>query len=250
MGYEAPRRVETSARTFVIIEHLDHVEHARISTIARELEMSKGIVHNHVSTLRELGYVTKRGPHYQLSAKLVHLGRRVRSHSPLYRAATSALGAYADRVDTGVLLIERAGQQGIVIDSHRLPPSVALTVGSALPMAHSLPGVVVLTMAGEAEEPVASADYDLESVRAALDEQGYVEGTLTATDSTPCLAAPLVDDESCYGALAALRPPVEDTTHDIAAEITTVRAEIEAGLGEDRSRKRSFATEKHAWIDS
>lgn len=55
MDYEVNRRIATSARTFSIVEHLSAVDAAGVSTLADELDMSKGIVHNHLSTLRELG---------------------------------------------------------------------------------------------------------------------------------------------------------------------------------------------------
>ncbi len=251
MGFEATRRVDTSARTFTIVEHLDHVEHARISEIARDLEMSKGIVHNHVSTLRELGYVTKRGPHYQLSAKLVHLGRRVRSHSPLYRAASSVLDTYTERVETGVLLVEQAGEQGIVIESYRLPASVELTVGTALPMSESLPGTVLLSSTDKPVSDLPKSRYDYEVLRSMLAEHGVATGTLTADETTQCVAAPVTDgDGDCYGSLAVIVPSTSDAPEALIESVATVRAQVETGLQGDSPHERSFTTEKHSWIDT
>jgi len=84
MTYEATRRVETTAWTFTTVEYLNEVGPSRMAAIATDLEMNKSIVHNHLSTLRELGYVTKFGDYHQLSPKLLSLGHRVRANAPIY----------------------------------------------------------------------------------------------------------------------------------------------------------------------
>jgi DNA-binding IclR family transcriptional regulator len=254
MTYEATRRVETSARTFAIVEHLAHAGPTRVSALARDLEMSKGIVHNHLSTLRELGYVVKRGAHYLLSARFVHLGRRVRSHSPLYRAASGAVAAYADRHEVGVLLLEDAGADGVVIESDRLPPAVDLTVGTTSPLSQSLPGRVLLESQRESDRESSDTGIDRQASDTGIDrqasetnegsaetgrgtgdparepddptrgaddvgqqlaERGFAVGALSAADAVRCVAVPIHDDEgTCYGCVAVVLPDGAETTRE------------------------------------
>lgn len=265
MTYTATRRVEASARTFAIVEHLGHVGRRRITPLARELEMSKGIVHNHVSTLRELGYVTKVGDYYELSSQFVHLGCRVQRQSALYRAAHSLLAAYANRVEAGVVCVQRAGDKAAVTDSHRLPSSVGLSVGTTQPLARLLPGVVLQlrTAAVSAAEP-ASVDgetreasstahgHDIEQLTAQLDERGWVTGPLAADSSTDCLAFSVANsDGAVHGSVGIVLPDTQDDQHrqSIEESVPALRQRIETRIQRDTAGERSFATEKHAWID-
>lgn len=252
MTYEATRRVESSARTFAIIEHFDQVGRARISQIARELDMSKGIVHNHVSTLRELGYVTKIGDHYQLSPKFLQLGHRVRTRSTLNRASSDLLDAYAERVETGVVCMQRAGEQGVVTDGYRLPASLGLTVGTALPLSRSLPGVLLQLAVDASSADDESHEYDRDRLAQQLAEQGFVDGPLVPTSTADCVAFPVTDaDGNCHGSIGVLQPEGQSTDDGrrLAASVPTLREQIEARLQQSGTDERSVATEKHTWID-
>ena len=63
--------------------------------------MSKSGIHNHLSTLREHGYVIKQGNEYSLSLQFLSLGGHVRNRSPLYRHGRSKIDQLA--ADTGML---------------------------------------------------------------------------------------------------------------------------------------------------
>lgn len=246
MTYEATRRVEASVRTFAIVEHLSDVGPAGISAIAAELDMSKGIVHNHVSTLRELGYITKVGDDYQLSPKFLTLGYQVRSQSPLYRVATDAIQSYTDRVDAGVVLFQQAGDEGIVIEARGLPSTVGLAVGSALSLSASLPGIVLLLANGS--RPDEDHGYDLSALEMAFETDQSVRGPITSDSMTDCLAVSVTDaDGVCHGSLGVV-PRAMDNPAQLAESVSTLRDRIETGLQQEDSRERSFATEKHSWI--
>jgi len=141
MTYEATRRVETSVRTFTIVEHLMGAGPSRVSTIAADLEMTKGIVHNHLSTLRELGYVCKVDERYQLSPKFLSVGHRVRTASPLYRAAHDPLDSFAARLDSDVVLYAQTGRDAVVIDTHGSGGLSDTVVGTTHPLSDCLAGL-------------------------------------------------------------------------------------------------------------
>ena len=251
MEYEANRRVEASVRTFAIVEHLSRVDAAGVSALAAELDMSKGIVHNHLSTLRELGYVTKVGERYRLSPKLLAVGIRGRSNAPLYRFATDLVDTFTDQFDVGVVVCQRAGGDCIVIDARGAPRTVDIDVGTVLPLYESLVG---LTMAIEdATIEVDSVDqYDVDSVRRSLERTGYALDRLSTTLAPDCIAVPVLDgDGTTRGCIGVVLPDAlgNRRRHRIGEAAISLRERIEDRFDGGWTDERSFATEKHAWID-
>ena len=264
MSFKANRPVKTSAKTFEIVEQLSRTDRIRLSQLAADLDESKGIVHNHLSTLRELGYVRKIGDRYQLSPKLLSVGFRARSHSRLFTAARSPLSDLADRLDTGVVLCERAATECLVTDVYRLPQRLDIGVGTAIPISDSLPGLVAASAAASTAasatdgesietpiEPAPAAEYDPGAIREALAEQGAVVGPLTSSTTVGCVAVPLVDEAGdCYGGAGILLPTdaADQESAELVEAAVRLRSRIETRLDSGWESTRSFATEKHSWI--
>jgi len=257
MSFKANRPVKTSLKTFEIIEQLSHTDRVRLSRLAEELDESKGIVHNHLSTLRELGYVRKIGDRYQLSPKLLSVGFRARSQSRLFTAAHPPLSELADRLETGVVLCEPASTECIVTDSQRLPEGLDIGVGTAIPISESLPGLVVAVAAADegstdtTAEHEPAAEYHLAAIGEALTEQGYAVGPLTSATAVDCIAVPVVDDAGdCYGSAGVLLPAdvSEQRSQQLIEAAVQLRTRIETRLDSGWESTRSFATEKHSWI--
>ena len=275
MSFKANRPVKTSLKTFEIIEQLSHTDRVRLSRLAEELDESKGIVHNHLSTLRELGYVRKIGDRYQLSPKLLSVGFRARSQSRLFTAGRPPLSELTDRLDAGVVLCEPASTECIVTDSQRLPEGLDIDVGTAIPISESLPGLVVAVAAADEgstdttaeHEPAAdresvdahgstiehepAAEYDLAAIGEALTEQGYAVGPLTSATAVDCIAVPVVDEAGdCYGSAGVLLPAdvSEQRSQQLIEAAVQLRTRIETRLDSGWESTRSFATEKHSWI--
>lgn len=249
MAYEANRRVEASARTFAIVERLSETDSAGVSALAADLEMSKGIVHNHLSTLRELGYVRKLGDDYQLTPRLLGQGLRARSNARLYRYAADLCEEVAAHLDTGVVLCQHAADDCTVVDAAGLPPGADLGVGTTLPLAESLVGLVTL-IAGNADEPPADAGtaYDFAGIRASLDADGYATGPLSP-DHGGCVAAPILDAAGdCHGSIGVVLPAGEQARQRVTEATASLRDRIEARFDSGWAGERSFATEKHSWI--
>ena len=252
MTYEANRPVKTTVKTFEIIEQLSRTDRIRLSRLADELDVSKGIIHNHLSTLRELGYVRKVGEQYQLSAKLLSVGFRTRSHSQLFAAAHPPLTEVADRVDTGVVLCEQAASDCIVIDAQQLPAGVDTTVGTTIPLSESLLGQVVDSRAATASESAElSNTYDPAAIDEAIDERGYAIGPITSETAVDCIAVPICEETGdCYGSLGVMLPSGagEQRSQQCIEAALQLRTRTERRLGSGWEATRSFATEKHSWI--
>ena len=251
MKFEANRPVKTSQKTFEIIEHLSRIDRVRISEIAEQLDISKGIVHNHLSTLRELGYVRKIGEEYQLTPKLLSTGFQSRSHSRLFNAAHVPLSDVADSLDTCLLLSEQAVTDSIVTDVHRLPNDLDITIGTTFPPEKSLAGLVAAS-AGSREVPDnIAAEYDLADITEAISKQGYALGPIRSSTSTEAVAVPIVDaDEYCHGCVAVLLQTgiLDQQREQLIEAAVQLRTRIENRLDSGWQSTRSFATEKHSWI--
>ncbi len=245
MPYEAPRRVETTTRSFEIIEYLRQHGKTGVSTIASELDMNKGIVHNHVSTLRELGYVRKVGSCYGLSPKLFALGIQTRASSELYQYSTGVLEDFASRFDVGVVLVQQTENECVVIAAHGLAATTDVGVGTILSRFSSLVGVVTLD-SEEYESQLSETVY--EDIFMQLDTKGYAAGPLSETDQTQYIAFPVRDESGiCRGSVGIL-PGDDETQTQLVESLGTLRNRIEDRFETEWTAERSFATEKHSWV--
>lgn len=252
MRYEANRRVETSARTFAIVEQLSLDDRVGVSSLADELGMSKGIVHNHLSTLRELGYVRKIGSEYQLSPQLLGLGLQARSNAQLYDVSHELCQEFASQLNTGVVLCQHTTSDCTVIDAYHLPPISNLAVGTELPLLQSLIGLVIqLTSNGDRSLSAGAGEYDTEELKQDLDATGYGTGPLSATHESYCVAFPIVaEDGECHGGIGIILTAEQrdQRLQQISEAASSLRERIERRFDSGWGGERSFATEKHSWI--
>lgn len=102
--------IGTLGTSFRLIEALETRERAGVTELARELDISKGTVHKHLSSLETLGYVVSEEGTYRLGLRFLGVGERVRSRNSLYLAAKSAIDDLADTTGTVVnLMIHECG---------------------------------------------------------------------------------------------------------------------------------------------
>lgn len=73
------RRISTTERSFEIIDELRELDGARIQTLADRLNVTKSTVYQHLTTLQEIGYITKEGDHFYPSIHFAHIGEYARS---------------------------------------------------------------------------------------------------------------------------------------------------------------------------
>jgi DNA-binding IclR family transcriptional regulator len=78
------KTLKTTTTSIEILEHLEEANGARVSEIAERMEMPKGTVHGHLTTLREKQFVIKEGDFYSLGPELLRLGNKVRTRDSGY----------------------------------------------------------------------------------------------------------------------------------------------------------------------
>jgi len=116
MGDDIGIRVNALETTNAIIEALDELNGARVTELAEHLDRPQSVVHNHLTTLKQLEYVVQEGYEYQLGLRFLKFGERVRHRSTLYNLAKAEIQKLAEESDELItLLIEEHGR-GIYLD--------------------------------------------------------------------------------------------------------------------------------------
>ncbi|MFC6724642.1 IclR family transcriptional regulator [Halobium palmae] len=250
MSEKANHPVRTTAKTLAIVEELDETGGARIHELTSRLDMSKSGIHNHLSTLREHGYVLKEGNEYRLSLQFLSIGGSLRSRIPIYRFGRTKVAQLAD--DTGLLanlLIEEGGR-GVYLYQSRGNYAVNLDthvgyrirlhnigIGKAI-LAHlheeRVDEIVETWGLPEATENTITDPDALKEELAAIRERGYATDYEERTRGLTCIGAPVLLDDEVLGAISISAPTkrfgkegfdeeliaeVESTAHELALDI-------------------------------
>lgn len=137
--------VRTTARSFEILEFLRENHGAGVTEAATALDMSKGVVHNHLNTLEASEYIVKEDDEYRLSLRFLELGEYQRNQSRLYTIGREHVEELA--AETGelvnlateehgrcVYLHLSRGEQAVEVDIHAgcRPPLHTTALGKAI----------------------------------------------------------------------------------------------------------------------
>lgn len=254
MNEKANHPVRTTEKTLRLIETLDTDEGFRLTELADRVEMSKSGIHNHLSTLREHGYVTKHGDEYSLSLKFLSLGGHVRSRSSLYRHGRAKIDQLAE--DTGMLanLATEEGGRAVYLYQSRGSYAVSLDthVGYRLPLHNIGIGKAILAwlprerveaivdewgLPAATEKTITDREALFEEL-AAIRDRGYATDEEERTEGLTCIGAPVTLDGDVLGAISISAPTkrlgnsgfddditaeVESTAHELALDIKYTR---------------------------
>lgn len=225
MGEKTTRATNTIQATeisFRIVEEIRRRNVAGVSALADELDLSKSTVHDHLTTLVDLGYVERAGSKYRLGLSFLTLGGNARQHEELYEVASTVVDELAaeteervkivvERNGKGIYLYQARGTKAIQTDTH-VGATVHLhsTAAGKAMLAH-LPPEKVESVIDEYGLPAhtehtitapASLRRELETVRSegiAFDDQERMEGIR-------CIAAPLTRDGDLLGSISLSGP--------------------------------------------
>jgi DNA-binding IclR family transcriptional regulator len=109
-------RVNALETTNSIIQALDELNGARVTELAAHLDRPQSVVHNHLTTLKQLEYVVQNGNQYQLGFRFLKFGERVRHRSTLYNFATSEVQKLAAESGELITLLTEEHGRGIYLD--------------------------------------------------------------------------------------------------------------------------------------
>lgn len=250
MTEKANHPVQTTAKSIAIVEALDETGGARIFELEERLDMTKGAIHNHLSTLREHGYVRKVEAEYRLSLQFLTLGGRARGRLALYRYGRPRVNQLADDLGMltnllteengqGVYLYQSRGEYAVNLDTH-VGYRISLhniAVGKAIlaHLSHERVEEIVENwgLSEATENTITEKDAlltELETVR----DRGYATDHEERTEGLACIAAPVLLEGDVLGAVSVSAPTrrlgrgefdeavigeVESTADELALEI-------------------------------
>lgn len=214
--------VGATGATFEVLEALSRRYRAGVTELADELERSKGSVHDHLSTLEQLGYVVQEDGAYRLGLRFLELGTAVRRRERLYRVGRREVERLASSSGETASLVVEEGGQGVFVyragdgadatlrDGSRVP-LYACAAGKAI-LANRPRAAVGMALRGDVEGPTDRTLVDrdeLESELQTVRDQGlaFDRGELEAGRRS--VAAPIVDDDGRAAGAVAVSGPTD-----------------------------------------
>lgn len=224
MGERAKHPVRTTEKSLRLIEELNQLGKARLTTLADELEMGKSAVHNHLSTLEKHGYVVKDpdSKTYRLSLKFLDIGGQIRGEKDVYKVAEPKVEELAEASGElvhlvveedgkGVYLCRSKGERAVELDTyvgcrhHMHSTAFGKAILSHLPRErvdeiidrHGLPRVTPQTITSRDE-----LFEELERTR----ERGFAVDDEERLEGLRCIAAPIRFNSDVIGAISVSGP--------------------------------------------
>ncbi|QLG49831.1 IclR family transcriptional regulator [Natrinema halophilum] len=109
----AKNPVQAVALTTHILQALKEKDGAGITELEDTVDLSKGAIHNHLTTLEENGFVVKSDGIYELGLQFLIFGEYVRNHNDLYVNGKEPTDALADETGEYAHLSTEQHGQGI-----------------------------------------------------------------------------------------------------------------------------------------
>jgi DNA-binding IclR family transcriptional regulator len=238
--------VGAAERSFAIVEQLADSEGTGVSALADSLSISKSTVHNHLQTLRKLGYVIKDGDEYRVGLRFLDLGERARQRHELYhdmKAETDSLvEAVGERAQVmveengvGIYIYQSLADQAVRTDSHigTVVNLHATSVGKAY-LAHLPEEERAAFLEQDLPEKTPDTLTDSEALQAELDEiaeRGYAFNDEERTVGMRAVGAPILadDDGRVLGAISVSGPTTRmngDWYHEEIPEMVAQSARV------------------------
>lgn len=129
MGITAKNPIKGAEKTILIVQTLKEMDGAGVTELADRLDLSKGTVHDYLSTLREHNYVVKEGDTYYVGLGFFELGEYARNRIRIYNVAKPEVARLAEETgelanllyeehDLGVYLYRARGENAVKLDTH------------------------------------------------------------------------------------------------------------------------------------
>lgn len=246
MLHEANHPVRTTEKSLEVIATLRELDGARISALEDHLDMTKGAIHNHLSTLREHGFVVKEGNEYRLGMKFLTLGGQVRSNHELFRYGRQKADQLAS--DTGMLVnvMTEEGGNGVYLYQSRGDYAVNLDthVGYRIHLHNIAIGKAILAflptrrveeiidtygLPGATENTITERSDLLEELDL-IRERGYATDREERTEGLSCIGAPIQVNDQLLGAISISGPTrrlgIDQFDEEIVGQVESTANEL------------------------
>lgn len=126
---EPKHPVRTVDRAFEIIEIVQELDGAGVSEVSDRVDIGKSAVHNHLNTLVNKEYLSKKGDEYHIGLSFLGLGAYARNRTGIYNAARHEVDNLADETGelanllieqngTGIYLYQSKGENAVELDTY------------------------------------------------------------------------------------------------------------------------------------
>ena len=259
MPHEAKNPVNSDLTLLKIVKGLERLGGGQIQDIAEETGITKSTVHNHLSTLRQEGFVVKDGARYYLGLRFLQLGESARNRGPLFEFGRPEADKLAAKTEELTNLGARENARGVYLYRTQSDQEVrfSTSAGDFHDLHCSAMGKAILAFSPESvldevEEVYGFPEYtqntitdraalekDLEEIREnrlALDLEEYERGVR-------CIASPILDeDDRALGAISVSGPATRftgDYYHEELAEAVKSAANV-IGLNITRTSDTTY----------
>ena len=232
---DGPRTVDAVQTALDIINELQQLDSAGVTELADILDLSKGTVHSHLSTLRANEYVVKDDNEYRLSLRYLDLGEYVRQRLGGFEAVKEELDDLAE--ETGELAQFSTEEHGQAVYLYKATGTNAVQTRSRVgrrDYIHSLAlGKAILAYLPEDRvheivdrhglpEMTSNTITEREALfdeLEAIREQGYAINRHEANRGVHSVGAPVVVEGSVLGAISIAGPANRLTIPYIESEV-------------------------------
>lgn len=144
-------RLKTPQTTFAIVERLVASDGAGVSDLVEELDIPAATVHDHLTTLSQLGYVKKEGQKYNAATEFFRLGENVRRNIDVYEAAKPELAKLSRTTRNQTSLMIEENGTGVSLINIEAPDAneIMKPEGTPTPLHVTASGKVILAYVPE-----------------------------------------------------------------------------------------------------
>lgn len=232
----AKHPVRTTEKTLALIEELMERGPCGVTELAENLDLGKSAVHNHLTTLREHGYVLQTGDQYQLGLKFLEVGGHTRKSMEFYQVAEPEIKSLAaetgelanllvEEQGMGVYLMRSKGDRAVDLDTYAGLRTYLHTtaLGKAI-LAHlSEERVEEIVDRRGLEKATPQSIGSRDELFEALDgvrERGYAIDDGERLEGLRCIAAPVKHSSGrVLGAISVSAPASRVSDEDLHGEL-------------------------------
>ncbi|MFD1600454.1 IclR family transcriptional regulator [Halobellus rarus] len=216
------RSIKTAVRVFELVNVIQGLDEATFSEISKEVEMAGSTLHDYLTTLVHIGYLSKRDGAYHLSLQFLDHGIAARESISVYSKSRPTLEGLAEESGAAVWLMVEENGKAVYLAQELGENSIETheRIGKHEHMHCLASGKVMLAFSSDefveevAEEhglpqKTPESISTLEELRAELTEireQGYAVNHNEAAQGTSAVAAPIIVEDRVVGAVAVSAP--------------------------------------------
>jgi IclR family transcriptional regulator, acetate operon repressor len=235
MGTRPNRRVKSTDTLFEIIATLQSMDGATLAELTDELEFAKSTIHSHLVTLEYNEYVVRTDDEYELGLKFLEHGMFVKNTYDIAGVGEPVLETLANETGEVAWLIVEEHGKAVYLDKAMGEKAVQThaSVGGRAQLHHLATGKLILAhLPDERVDDIVDRyglpkltrhtitdrdelDAELERIR----EDGIAINDKETVAGLRAIAAPVLGEETIYGAISVSGPANRLTTERCRDEI-------------------------------